>query len=555
MRGVPFCFDCWPGGPVIPPPCLRCGSTTDYWTSGICARCHINGHTGRDSCPDCHAWGTTRTHKWLCRGCVTYRRNNPTVGTCASCSRVVHLGKWSVCRLCHKQATLLTETLGVFDPVTAGRHGQQLFLADLFFSSRNNRATEHQSADRSAMDQTIGRPQLNQLVLFTLRRDLATHGRKGLHERADPIVAAALEECAHAMAAELGWSKSRLVDTCFGIRIVLGIRDDDGPIKATNVELLHDIDLPVWTVLRVLDDAGLLEDDRLAALDSWVAKQFHELPEQMATELQIWFQIMKNGSDTPPRRRPRTDTTINLHLRWAMPTLRAWATRGHTSLREITRDDVTDALPPSGNPRSTAGQGLKSIFRLLKERRVLFVDPTARIKIGAHQPREPLPADLDLLRAALNSDTPAQAAVSALIAFHGLHVGQLQRLHLTDIHDGRLHIDGRTIVLADPVRERLTRYLDDRATRWPHTGNAHLFINRRAALRTDPVGRRWIWLALGPGLSATAIREDRILDEARATGGDVRRLADLFGLSIQAGTRYTATVEHSDLIAGHNTDH
>jgi hypothetical protein len=39
----------------------------------------------------------------------------------------------------------------------------------------------------------------------------------------------------------------------------------------------------------------------------------------------------------------------------------------------------------------------------------------------------------------------------------------------------------------------------------------------------------------------------RILDEAHATQGDVRRLADLFGLSIQAGTRYVATVDDPDL--------
>jgi hypothetical protein len=45
--------------------------------------------------------------------------------------------------------------------------------------------------------------------------------------------------------------------------------------------------------------------------------------------------------------------------------------------------------------------------------------------------------------------------------------------------------------------------------------------------------QRWIWLTIGPDLSIAAIREDRILDEAHATGGDVRRMADL---SIQAGT-------------------
>jgi hypothetical protein len=40
MREIPCCFECWPGGPVTPPPCRRCGSKENYYTSGLCARCH-----------------------------------------------------------------------------------------------------------------------------------------------------------------------------------------------------------------------------------------------------------------------------------------------------------------------------------------------------------------------------------------------------------------------------------------------------------------------------------------------------------------------------------
>jgi hypothetical protein len=69
----------------------------------------------------------------------------------------------------------------------------------------------------------------------------------------------------------------------------------------------------------------------------------------------------------------------------------------------------------------------------------------------------------------------------------------------------------------------------------------------RTASSDVPVSRRWVWRALGPKLSAADIRQDRILDEAHATGGDVRRLADLLGLSVKAGSRYTATVDHPDL--------
>lgn len=46
---------------------------------------------------------------------------------------------------------------------------------------------------------------------------------------------------------------------------------------------------------------------------------------------------------------------------------------------------------------------------------------------------------------------------------------------------------------------------------------------------------------------AKLIREDRILDELHATGGDLRRLSDLFGLSIQGADRYAAAINHPDL--------
>lgn len=385
--------------------------------------------------------------------------------------------------------------------------------------------------------------------MFSMRRNLTAHGRAGLHLRADPIRAAALERRAHQMAAELGWTPRLLEGTCYGLRIVLGIQDRrDAPINASDVTLLRDIDLPVWPVMKVLDAAGALVEDRTPALDRWFAQQIDGLPAAMVTELTAWFEVMKHGSPTPPRRRPRSDVTIGLHVRWALPILRSWAAAGHSSLREITREHVLDALPPSGNPRSTAGQGLKSIFKLLKGRKVLFTDPTYRVKIGYHEARQPLPVNVELLRVALLSDNPAQAALVALTAFHGLRAGQLQRLLLTEVRDGRLHLDGRVIVLAQPVRDRIRAYLDARNQRWPNTANPHLFVTEHTGRRTEQCSKRWIWLTIGPGLSAAAIREDRILDEAHATEGDVRRLADLFGLSIQAGSRYTATVDHPDLV-------
>ena len=116
----------------------------------------------------------------------------------------------------------------------------------------------------------------------------------------------------------------------------------------------------------------------------------------MRSEVLTWFDVMKNGATTPPLRRPRSDNTVRLQLHWSLPVLQAWAASGHTSLREITKTMVLDVLPASGNPRSTTGQGLKSIFRLLKARNVIFTGPLASGEDG--RTRRPQLVPLDLTR-------------------------------------------------------------------------------------------------------------------------------------------------------------
>jgi len=232
--------------------------------------------------------------------------------------------------------------------------------------------------------------------------------------------------------AKYKWSPRQRKEAIIGTRIMLGIQiDGRAPVRASEVEALRDIDMCVWTVIEVLATAGALIEDRVPAIDAWFVERITGLPDPMVAELRIWFDIMKNGTRTPPRHRPRSQQSITLHLHWALPTLRQWATAGHASLREITKEHVLDALPAAGAERSRAGQGLRSIFRLLKARKVLFLDPTARVKTGVHPTNQPLPLDperIGQVRDLLFADDPATALVVALIAFHGIRMGQLQRI-------------------------------------------------------------------------------------------------------------------------------
>jgi integrase len=324
------------------------------------------------------------------------------------------------------------------------------------------------------------------------------------------------------------------------VRILLGLQHTPGaPIRTSDVARLSRIGISVRGVAAALAEAGLLEDDAVPAIERWFPLHIAELPAQMRAELAVWFAVLRHGSQVAPRSRPRADRTVASQLHFAMPALRQWA-RAHPSLREIARADVLAVLPPSGRPRASMLQGLRSIFRVLKARRLIFLNPTAHVSVPKPPAPVPAPVDFAALRAVLDGGDRAGAALAALLAFHGVRIWQLCQARLADVRDGRFFVGEQVILLAPPVRDRLNAYLAERAVRWPDTANPHLFINYRSAYTTAAVSPWWIRKRLG--MSGQAIRQDRILDEAHATAGDLRRLCDLFGLSVAGAYRYTATV-------------
>lgn len=268
----------------------------------------------------------------------------------------------------------------------------------------------------------------------------------------------------------------------------------------------------------------------------------------MLEHLRLWLHIMLGGSRQQPRQLPRDPATVRLHILGIAPVVQTWVEAGRTSFAEITQDDIRHALtqlPTDTTRRHHAENGLTSLFKILKGRRLVFANPMLGLQVTPVATTIPLPLDTALIRTGLSSPNPAVALAVALVAFHALTVKQIRELQVTDIVDGRLLLSGRDLPLAAPVRTRLAAWLDHRGRTWPGTVNPHLLINRRTAPRLVAVGRAFPWTHTP--FRSQALREDRILHEIRATGGDVRRLCDLFGLSVDGATRYLKTVEHRDL--------
>jgi transposase-like protein len=127
---------------------------------------------------------------------------------------------------------------------------------------------------------------------------------------------------------------------------------------------------------------GLIDDDRIPNIVPSFRERTAGLPEPMTGELTTWFELKLSGSTTAPRVKARPHRWILRMVTNALPALRMWADQGKDSLRSITRADVVAVLPDSGTARVDMLQGLRHIVRPLKNQRIIFTDPTARIFCG-----------------------------------------------------------------------------------------------------------------------------------------------------------------------------
>jgi len=540
---VDFCYECLPGGPFTPPACKACASDR-YFSEGLCEACHPGGPSHLVTCHGCLAWGVSRERGrcWVCR----WWRTHYPLGDCHYCGRTTPVSDSGACRLCMEQARLAQTPGRALNFADANRRGQQLFFANMQFHRR--RTPRLKAESRRSQRTTFTPVGWRQLTLFELQPDPDV-----IRERALVRDSELIQYCSDVVrehAAKHGWSKRQRNVVIYSLRLLQVLQETPGAkINATDVLALPRYQGTINSTLDVLDAAGLLIDDRTSHVERYFASNTSSLPEPMRTQLEVWLRVMLDGSTASPRQHSRDPQTARLHIMGIAPIMWAWAGDGHESLAEITSDDVRAALlSQRGAHRNFAEYGLRSLFKVLKGRKMVFLNPTRGMALTPVNATVPLLLDSGAIRRALDSPDPAIALAVALVAFHALTAAQLTRLQLTDIVDGRLTLGERVIPLAGPARVRLGAWLTHRNQTWPYSINPHLFVGRVSAPRLVPVGKQFPWK--GTDLRPQALREDRILQEIHANGGDVRQICDLFGLTVSGAMRYALTLAHLDLEHG-----
>ena len=509
----------------------------------------------------------------VCSACAKWRRAFPGQLACLRCGRVSHVSRDGLCRPC--LLIIRSEDPGwVLEPLS-GRPLQLGFLLPgvrlprasslLLPANRKDKLLQETLGDVVATKQKwqwLARQQRPaqpisphlvdpaQAALFDASRDWSCLTVGALDQLPS------LTPAAQAMVAELdrqararGWTKASRNNGTKTLRILLAWIGADAPIHEADIRALAGRrSTTIRRVLQFLTEKHLVIPDpgrQGDPVERAVQRRITTLPDGIAAEVRRWVQVLRGAGRRPHPQFPFT--TIRSYLNCLSPTLASWAGRV-TSLREITREDIQAAL--GDQPPVTARNllsALHSLFRALKQERIIFRDPTRGISLPAMK-RLPVPIPAGQLRGLIDrAGTPMARLVVALIAIHALGKQETARLLLADLDlpAGRLlthRPDGRrhTVYLDELTHALAIEWTRERRRLWPLTANPHLLVSQvTAADETRPPVAHTVMDAIFGrlGLSPGQLRRDRILDEASHTADPVH-LMRVFGISAKTAMTY-----------------
>ena len=336
-----------------------------------------------------------------------------------------------------------------------------------------------------------------------------------------------------------GWSPSTLRCALDGLMVLLDGRPAGERVTLTEIRARTPRHTSTPRVAEVLAGLGLLEDDSIPAVRSWIERRAGELPDGFAAAVRAWLLVLLDG-DT--RARPRSHASINVYFTAVQPLIGRWAAdRGH--LREVTADDIKTVLDQlRGHQLRTATVAVRSLFRFARKRGLIFANPAARLK-AADPGGSLLPmTDAEIRAVEQAATSPAQRLIVVLAAIHATRWAAIRDLTLDDLDlpNQRITIAGHPRRLGELTGQALRAWLGHRRATWPHTPNRHVLISEKTALDTGPVSRNYLnWNLQRHGISIERIRRDRILHEALTARADPLHLALIFGLSHTTASRYT----------------
>lgn len=511
------------------------------------------------SCRFCGCWFSAKL-RLACEACESFAHLKRTTvgastGTCERCRRADLPLAGGRCRGCRvhvathgREAEAQSWTqLWLGTPLPAPPGGARRTDEDRF------------GASRRPVSGHLAVP--GQQMLFESRRDWRAVARLGLQNLPSLTTSAQrlLADLDHVMKEEM-WAKGPAFTTRRTLNILVAWLGADAPLLESDIQALVETKERVSgrRVSQFLEARGLLVPDpefRRDAHEVRLKEELAALPETIAQEVAVWIKVVRGEGKW--EHASRSYRSIFRYFHVFKPILEGWLTDGVESLREVSRDDVKDAIATrKGTPARSIHIVLRNVFRALRQERVIFKDPTRGLIFAGIQKTPPsVPSDR-LAGVLSHAKDDFQRFVMVLVCVHALNGTDLRRLLLTDLDLSRERLvvrrpGKRHIIYLDELTYRCASdWIRERHRRWPVTSNPHLLINRWTAVDTthSAIGGNTFSTVFGPtGLTMATLRQDRIRDEAFEVN-DPLHLMRLFGISAQTAMRYV-TAAHPERTA------
>jgi integrase len=503
------------------------------------------------ACRDCDTWMAYPRSR--CQACKHWRNAGHPIGRCRRCRRDKVPLREEHCRAClshiSQHGPQVTD-----EPFTQLWFGAPIPARQPIRHNPLNPDNRPRGRDVWKIASSAHIVVLGQQVLFAVERDWSplvgrrTEDLPRLTKSARTLV----DDFAQVMG-DQQWEKSRRAANLRTLTVLVSWLGADAPIAEADVHNLAKLDgyLPAKRVCQFLQSRSLLVPDPDRRRDrnrDWIEQVISRLPRQFAYELRSWVRVLRGEGRWEY---PALDyDSIRRYLSTLQPVLEQWISEGVTSLRQITHDHVADAMGArQGNPARAIHGALRSLFRVLKQGRMIFRDPSRGLTHGG---AEILPQVVpsDLLAGLLDhTDGALQRLIIALVAVHALPGHEIARLLTSDldlaagrqiVRRGRLR---HTLYLEETTHRLVSEWLAERHRRWPACTNPHLLISSHTAV--DPehptISVEVLRRTFRPlGVTMSQLRQDRILHEAHETA-DPLRLMRLFGISDGTAMRYVGT--------------
>lgn len=380
-----------------------------------------------------------------------------------------------------------------------------------------------------------------QLTLFTMRLTMRRDWRPVLGATSLPALTGAaqrlLDDFSRALSAPRDEAAGRAARA---LRILAAWLGADAPFHEADVRAMAGLRRSVQ-VRRVLTflaardmlipDSGRQAEPRQHAVNRLLAS----LPGQIGREASTWVTVVRGHGRFPHP--ALAYKTIRNYLAYLMPVLTGWATQ-YTSLREVTRQDILDAIDARHGPVIQ-----HRVVALRSHGSSSATPPAASPCLPSLASRSRCPPTESPDSSTAPTARQRGLAV-ALVAIHAVTVAALICLQATDLDlaTGTLTIRRgyrpRIIYLDQVTAALASQWLRDRHQRWPSSRNRHLLVSQQTAVDTSTVGPTMIGAVFEPlGVRPDRLRQDRILDEARHTADPVH-LVRVFGITENTAMNY-----------------